>query len=273
MKKKTIFLITTIITIMLLIILLNYDNILKWRYSLAVKNKNCEKIYNIVNIEKGKYLTKEKFVEQCKLKINNYNNEITVEKHKIKNNIVKVYNNISFYIPADSSFYLDNKVISDNFISAENGVYNIFTFDKLFEGGYNIKFNNKTTEENNNITISHDNLTANYEYNNAKQEVIIISNNSCSHCTNLKKFLSTLDNNIFEVKYYDIYVNNSTKHSKETERLKKEFLNHFKVNVEYYPTVIIGDKYIVGYSDTMNKQYIDSIYYSYRNEIKTVVKE
>ena len=65
----------------------------------------------------------------------------------------------------------------------------IFTFDKLFEGEYNIKFNNKTKEENNNITISHDNLTANYEYNNAKQEVIIISNNSCSHCTNLKKFL------------------------------------------------------------------------------------
>ena len=133
MKKKTIFLITSIITIMLLIILLNYDNILKWRYSLAVKNKNCEKIYNIVNIDKGKYLTKEKFVEQCKLKINNYNNEITVEKHKIKNNIVKVYNNISFYIPSDSSFYLDNQIISDNFIGAENGVYNIFTFDKLFE--------------------------------------------------------------------------------------------------------------------------------------------
>lgn len=258
---------------MLLIILLNYDNILMWRYNLAVKNKDCEKIYNIVDIETGKHLTKEKYIEQCKLKIENYNNdEIKVEKHKIKDNIVNVYNNITFFIPSDSSFYLDDKLVSDNFISDEQNIYNIFTFDKLFEGEYTIKFNNQTKEETNNITISQDNLTANYEYNNAKQEVIIISNNSCSHCANLKKFLSTLDNNIFEAKYYDIYVNNSTKYNKETERLSNEFLNYFKVKVEYYPTVIIGDKYIVGYSDTMNKQYVDSIYYSYRNEVKTVLK-
>ena len=49
------------------------------------------------------------------------------------------------------------------------------------------------------------------------------------------------------------------------------FLNHFKKTVEYYPTVIIGDKYIVGFNDTMEKEYIDSIYYSYRNEIETII--
>ena len=59
MKRKTAILIFLII-ITFLIIFLNYDNILKWRYNMALKNKNCEKIYNIVDIEEGEYLTKEK---------------------------------------------------------------------------------------------------------------------------------------------------------------------------------------------------------------------
>ena len=131
MKKKSILLIISIIIITLIIILLNYDNILKWRYNIAVKNKNCEKIYNIVDIEKGKFLAKEKYVEQCKLKINDYNNsKIQVKNHKIKDNLVKVYNNVIFYIPSDSNFYLDNKLISDDFVNDVKNIYNIFTFDK-----------------------------------------------------------------------------------------------------------------------------------------------
>ena len=133
-------------------------------------------------------------------------------------------------------------------------------------------WDNKTKEENNTITISQDDLKTIYEYNNAKQSVVIIGNDLCSFCTNLVSFLSTLDNNIFDTKYYNVYDNNSTKYNKETERIKKEFLNHFKVKVEFYPTVIIGDKYIVGFNDTMEKKYIDSIYHSYRNEIETVIK-
>ena len=85
MKKESILFVFSIVIIILLIIILNYDNILKWRYNTAVKNKDCEKIYNIVDIEQGKYLTKEKYIEQCKLKINSYNNnDIKVENHKIK---------------------------------------------------------------------------------------------------------------------------------------------------------------------------------------------
>lgn len=273
MKKKSILWTISIIIIILLIILLNYDNILMWRYNLAVKNKDCEKVYDIVDIEQGKYLTKEKYVTQCKLKIENYNNdEIKVENHKIKDNIVKVYTNLTFYIPSDSRFYLDDKLVSDDFIIDEQNIYNIFTFDKLFEGEYSIKFNNQTTGENNKITISQDNLITTYEYNNEEQQVIIIGYNNCSHCTNLVNFLSTLDSNVFDVKYYDIYANNSTKYNNEIERLKKEFSKHFKVNVEFYPTVIIGNKYILGYNDDMGKEYIDSIYYSYRNKIETVIK-
>jgi len=269
MKKKYLLLIILIIIIISIIILLNYDNILKWQYNTALKNKNCEKIYNIVDIEKGKYLTKEKYIEQCKLKIDNYNNyEIKVENHKIKDNLVNVYSNIIFYIPSDSSFYLNNKLVSENFVSDEKNIYNIFTIDKLFEGEYNIKFKNKTNEENNIITISQDDLKTISEYNNAKQSVVIISNNSCSYCKKLLSFLSTLDNNIFEIKNY----NNSANTNKETKRIKKEFYNYFKVNADFSPTVIIGNKYIVGFNDTMGKEYIDSIYYSYRNEIGTVIK-
>lgn len=272
MKKKTILLIISIV-IILLIVFLNYDNILKWRYNTAVKHKNCEKIYNLVDIEEGKYLTKEKYIEQCELKIDNYNNyDIQVENHKIKDNIVNVYNNIIFYIPSDSNFYLDNKLISNDFVSDENNIYNIFTLDKLFEGEYSIKFNNETNEENVTIIISKDNFKTNYEYNNTKQSVVVIGNNSCSYCTKLLDFLSTLDNNIFDTKYYNVYVNNSTKYNKETEKIKKEFLQYFKETVEHYPTVVIGDKYIEGYSKEMEQEYINNIYYSYRNEIETVIK-
>lgn len=267
MKKEYILLVFSIVIIILLIIILNYDNILKWRYNTAVKNKDCEKIYNIVDIEQGKYLTKEKYIEQCKLKINSYNNnDIKVENHKIKDDIVKVHTNITVYIPSDSRFYLDNELVSNVFSIDEKNIYNIFTFDKLFEGEYNIKFNNQTTEENNKITISQDGLKQIYEYNNEKQQVTIIGNKSCSFCTNLVNFLSTLDSNVFEVKYYDVYSN------KEIERVKKEFLNYFKINAKFYPTVIIGNKYIAGYSDDMEKKYIESIYYFYRNKIETVIK-
>ena len=266
MKKKALLLTIIIVVIAIIIILLNYDNILKLRYNKAVKNKDCEKIYDMVDIEDGKYLTKEKYIEQCKLNIENYKNyEIKIKNHKIKDNLVKVYNNINIYVPSDSKFYLDNKLISDNFASDDKNIYNIFTFDKLFEGQYSIKFNNQTSEENSKINISQDDLKTTYEYNNTKQAVVIIGNNDCRYCTNLVDFLSTLDDNILEIKYYDIQNN-------EIWRVKKEFLNYFKVNSEYYPTTIIGDKYIVGYSEEMEKEYIESIYHAYRNKIETVIK-
>lgn len=268
MKRKTAILIILII-ITFLIIFLNYDNILKWRYNIAIKNKDCEKIYNIVDIEEGEYLTKEKYIEQCELKINDYNDyEIEIENHKIKNNIVNIYNNITFYIPSDSNFYLDNKLISNNFASDENNIYNIFTIDKLFEGEYSVKFKNQTNEEINTTIISENDLKQTYEYNNNKQSVVVVGYDSCCYCTNLLNFLSTLDNNIFDTKYYNIQVNN-----KEIERVSKEFSQYFKEDIKYYPTVIIGDKYITGFNETMEKEYIDSIYYSYRNEIETVIKQ
>ena len=237
---------------------------------MAVKNKNCEKIYNIVDIEKGKYLTKEKYIEQCELIINDYNNyEIEVENHKIKNNLVNVYNNITFYVPTDSKFYLDNKLISEGFVSDENNIYNIFTFDKLFEGEYSIKFDNQTNEESVKIIISQNDLKEVYEYNNEKQLVTVIGYDSCRFCTELLSFLSTLDSNIVDIKYYNIYDEGS---KKEIERVSKEFLQKFNEKVEFYPTVIIGDKYILGFNETMEKKYIGSIYESYRNEIETIIK-
>lgn len=267
MKQKIIILII-LIAILLLMIFLNYDNILKLRYYVAVKNKNCEKIYNIVDIEDGKYLTKEKYIEQCKLKINDYDNyNIQVENHRIKDDIVKVYNNVVFSIPVDSNFYLDNKLITDNFVSDENNIYNIFTFDNLFEGEYNIKFNNETKEENNTAIISKDDLKLNYEYKNKKQLVVVMGSGSCSYCKKLLSFLSTLDNSIFDIKNY-----NTLKSNKENDRVKKEFLKYFNQSFKYSPTVIIGDKYMTGYSEEMEQKYIDTIYYSYRNEIETVVK-
>lgn len=272
MNKKYGLGIISIIVVIIIIVLLNYDNILKWRYNKAVKNKDCEKIYSIVDIEKGKYLTKEKYIEQCKLKINGYTNyDIILENHKIKDNLVNVYNNIVFYIPSDSNFYLDNKLVSSNFVSDENNIYNIYTFNKLFEGEYSISFNNTTKEEKNKITISQDDLKTIYEYHSAKQAVVIIGNNLCSHCTDLVNFLATLDIKIFDTKFYDIYTNNSIEY-KEIERLKQEFSNHFKTPIEYFPTVIIGNKYIVGFGDDMRKEYIDSIYHSYRNEVETVIE-
>jgi len=272
MKRKTIFLII-IILVAFLIIILNYDNILKWRYNTAIKNKNCEKIYNIVTPEEGEYLTKENFIKQCKLKIDNYSNyEIEIEDHKIKNNLLNVYNNIKIYIPSDSDFYLDNKLITKDFISDENNIYNIFTFDKLYEGEYDIKFSNKTKEEKDTIIISQNDFEKKCEYNNKKQSVVVIGHNSCRYCTNLLSFLSTLDNNILETKYYNIYVDGYNKNNKEIERVLNDFSQQFKTDVKYYPTVVIGDKYITGFNDTMEKEYIDNIYYFYRNEIETVIK-
>lgn len=216
---------------------------------MALKNKNCEKIYKIVDIEEGEYLTKEKYIEQCELKINNHNNsEIEIENHKIKNNLVKVYNNITFYVPSDSDLYLDNKLISNPVVSDENNIYNTYIFDKLFEGEYSVKFNNQTNEEINTTIISENDFKKNYEYNNNKQLVVVIGYDSCGYCTNLLNFLSTLDNNIFDTKYYNIQVNN-----KEIERVSNEFLQYFKEDVKYYPTVIIGDKYITGFNETMKK--------------------
>ena len=70
MKKITIISLILILVAVGMIVL-NYDNILKLRYDNAVKNKDCEKIYELINIEEGKYLTKEKFINQCKINIDN----------------------------------------------------------------------------------------------------------------------------------------------------------------------------------------------------------
>ena len=133
MKRKNIYLLVLILLVIIGVTLfLNYDNILKWRYNRAVENQDCERIYNFIDIEENEYLTKEKYVEMCNLKINNYENkEVEVNNHKVKNEIVDVYENITLYIPSNSNFYLDNKLINTNYVSDENGIYNIFTFDKL----------------------------------------------------------------------------------------------------------------------------------------------
>lgn len=62
MKKNILFGIIIFLSVVFIIIL-NYDNILKFQYKKAINNKDCEKIYNIVDIESGNYLTKEKYIE------------------------------------------------------------------------------------------------------------------------------------------------------------------------------------------------------------------
>lgn len=274
MKKREIFFIIAIIILTaVLILFLNYDNILKWQYERAVKNKDCEKIYDMIEVEVGKYLSKEKYISQCKLKISDYKNyEIKVENHKIKNDIVNIYNNITFYIPSDSDFYLDDRLINDNFIIDDKNIYKVFTIDKLYEGEYNVKFANQSDEEIDKIIVSQNNVEGRFEYNNAKQIVTVIGHNSCSYCTKLLSFLSSLDNSIFQVNYYDIYASGNSDYKKETQRAIKEFSQYYNNDVKYYPTVVIGDKYILGYSDSLEKDYIDAIYYYYRNEIDTVVR-
>ena len=265
MKRKIIIPITLIVIIVVTLIL-NYDNILTLRFNVAVKNNNCEKLYNLFNLENEKHLTKEKFVSQCKINLkNNKDYKANIKDHKLKNNIVKIYKNIEFIIPADSKFYLNDKLINDNKKTDDNNIYTTYKIDKLYEGDYNVKFENKTKEEKNVVTILNDDVIEKYEYNNEKQSVVVIGYDSCSYCKKLLNFINTLDSNIFNLKYYDIYHQDST-------RITKDFYNYFNEEVKGYPTVVIGNIKKMGYSEELEKEYIESIYYSYRNEVKTVIE-
>ena len=173
----------------------------KLRYDNAVKDKDCEKIYELIDLEEGKYLTKEKFINQCKININDYKDYTVEIEHKIKNNLVKIYNNASIYFPADSEIYIDDKLVEEKIYNDENNIYKIYKIEKLFEAEYNIKFKNKNDEENTKIIISNDDSKTKLEYNNSKQTVVVIGSNTCGYCRRLLNFLDTLDKNIFEIKY------------------------------------------------------------------------
>lgn len=264
MKKITIISLVLILMAVVMIVL-NYDNILKLRYDNAVKNKDCEKIYELINIEEGKYLTKEKFINQCKINIDNYRDyTVEVEEHKIKNNLVKIYNNTAIYFPSDSKLYIDDKLIDEKIYNDEKNIYKIYKIEKLYEGEYNIKFKNENDEENTKIIVSNDDTKEVFEYSNSKQTVVVIGSDTCGYCRGLLNFLDTLDKNIFEVKYYNIY-------KFDTERVKLEFKQHFNEEVKAYPTVIIGNTYKRGYGENLENEYIEAIYHAYRNEIKTII--
>ena len=133
-------------------------------------------------------------------------------------------------------------------------------------------FKNAKNEENEIINISETGLEKRFEYNNNKQTVTVIGHNLCRFCTELLSFLSTVDNNIVDVKYYNIYDIGKSEYKIESERVLNEFSQYFKTNIEFYPTVIIGNKYILGFNESKESEYINSIYHSYRNEIETVIK-
>ena len=279
--KKTIIIIVSIL-FGLIAIYLGYRAIQIFNYKRAVKNNDCNKIYDMIYKEEGTYLLKSKYINACAANLPNHKNEkIEYQNHKIKNKLVNILKNIKIYVPNDSDLYLDEKIVDLDFAYDDSKLYKIYTFDKLYEGNYKLSIRNKVSDYFENIDISQDNQEIKLEYDNDKVVIsVLLLDDSCIYCTKLMDYLDTLDHNIFDVKKYETTLYKNTQEQENFISFSMKFKNVFGKETNGFPIAVIGDEYIDGFTDVYiegsmpnyKQKYLDLIYKAYRNKIKNVIE-
>jgi len=87
-----------------------------------------------------------------------------------------------------------------------------------------------------------------------KVDVFLFVSNTCSHCAELEKYLSTIENE------YDLNLNIFVvNHSTENQEIFQEMALEYGISIEGVPTMFIGKNHFIGYASYMKEDILDVI--------------
>ena len=102
-----------------------------------------------------------------------------------------------------------------------------------------------------------------------KKNIYIFWGNGCSHCEELKEYLLSIKNkwqNDYQIFSFETWKD------KENQNLMNDVLEILGKKNEGTPTVIIGDKVLVGYGTDMNSEYEEAFNSQKNNEYDVIKK-
>lgn len=299
--KKYLFYIVPILILVILIILGYYfssPSYLTKKYFKAYSEKNCTKIYNLIEKYKGDFTSLDYFKEVCEkniqplkdYEIENHDdyaiakgNNVTItanyektDKKKflifndyvIKNDLVNVVKNVTLKVPAGAnSIKIDNITLDKYYVSTdENEIFDIYSIDEMFETTYiflaTYYDENDSLEESIMPMLRDRNFSI--EFNNRPVSLYVFTQDGCRFCDSAVEYLDKLEETYGSYFVYTKYNNASY------ATLYNKVIAHF--NIAWgAPLIVIGDDYIQGYNESFNKKIIQSIIHTYRTNASDVI--
>ena len=217
-----------------------------------------------VDINKD-YILVDKGDEVFKIKIQKDPKEhIGIDRYEVTQDDVPLLKNVILYVPLNSKNVLLNGTdISGYKVESDNKLYDKYEISYLYKIDYEIELQYAKRQYKETITFTKDEDVLYYEFDNEPIEITVFTLSTCPHCVNLSKFydsLSEVYKNIFVVKKYDVL-------NRENENVFNYYQNKLDIKITGFPTSIIGDDYIQGYSEELEDEYLFKIFDAYRKNI------
>lgn len=217
-----------------------------------------------VDINKD-YILVDKGDEVFKIKIQKDPEEhIGIDRYEVTQDDIPLLKNVILYVPLNSKNVLLNGTdISGYKIESDNKLYDKYEISYLYKIDYEIELQYAKRQYKKTITFTKDEDVLYYEFDNEPIEITVFTLSTCPHCVNLSKFYDSLSEeykNIFVVKKYDIL-------NRENESVFNYYQNKLDIEITGFPTSIIGDDYIQGYSEELEDEYLFKIFDAYRKNI------
>lgn len=261
-------------------------------YVKAYISNDCEKMYSLTK-SYNELTNKENYIKACskhsqdvkdydidinkdyilvdngnevfKIKIQKNSEEnIGINRYQVTEDFIDLLEDLILYVPVNSENILLNEIdIKDYKVESDNILYDKYIISYLYNIDYEIELNYSNIEYKEIINFTKDEDVVYYEFDNEPIEVLMFSLSGCPHCEELSKFYDTLlkeHDNVFTLKKYEIL-----------EKKNESLFNFYKEKLEIpsigFPTSIIGDNYIQGYSETMEEEYLLKIFDTYRKNV------
>lgn len=217
-----------------------------------------------VNIDKDHILV-DKGDEVLKIKIQKDPKEhIGIDRYEVTQDDVPLLKDVVLYVPLNSKNVLLNGIdISGYKVESDNKLYDKYEISYLYKIDYEIELQYAKRQYKETITFTKDEDVLYYEFDNEPIEITVFTLSTCPHCVNLSKFYDSLSEdykNIFVVKKYDVL-------NRENENVFNYYQNKLDIKITGFPTSIIGDDYIQGYSEELEEEYLFKIFDAYRKNI------
>lgn len=260
------------------------------KYIKAYISNDCEKMYSLTK-SYNELTNKENYIKACskssqdvkdydinkdyilvdngkevfKIKIQkNPDEHIGINRYEVTEDTIELLKDVILYVPVNSESVLLNGVdISGYKIESDNMLYDKYEISYLYKLDYEVELQYAKRQYKETINFTKDKEIIYYEFDNEPIEISLFTLSTCPHCANLSKFYDNLSKeykNIFVIKKYEIL-------NKENENVFNYYKEKLNIESTGFPTSIIGDSYIQGYSETMEEEYLLKIFDTYRKNV------